>query len=150
MKKIILAISLLISAIMIAQPLRDGKLKERIKAQKTAFITSKLNLTNEEAQKFWPIYNEFETTLQSIRNGELRTIKQRLKNNPNMDDKEANVLLEKLITAEDNRHNAKVKLIKDLKGVIPTRKIIKLKRVEDEFNRKLLERLKEFKHKRRK
>ena len=35
--------------------------KENIEAQKVAFITSKLNLTTEESQKFWPVYNEYES-----------------------------------------------------------------------------------------
>lgn len=33
---------------------------ERMKAAKIAFLTSKLDLDSETAQKFWPIYNEFE------------------------------------------------------------------------------------------
>lgn len=33
---------------------------EKFKAEKIAFITSKLNLTPAEAQKFWPVYNEME------------------------------------------------------------------------------------------
>jgi len=31
----------------------------KLEAMKTAFITSRLNLTTEEAQKFWPIYNQY-------------------------------------------------------------------------------------------
>src|SRR6201991_1405445 len=30
-----------------------------IESYKTAFITQRLNLTTEEAQKFWPIYNSY-------------------------------------------------------------------------------------------
>lgn len=30
-----------------------------VEAYKTAFITQRLNLTTEEAQKFWPIYNSY-------------------------------------------------------------------------------------------
>ena len=45
-------------------------------------------------------------------------------------------------------HEAKVKLVNDLKSAIPARKIIKLKSVEDAFNRRLLDRLKKFRDKR--
>ena len=34
---------------------------EKIKALKVSFITEKLELTSNEASKFWPIYNKFET-----------------------------------------------------------------------------------------
>ncbi|MCW3807286.1 hypothetical protein [Plebeiibacterium marinum] len=37
---------------------REEKI-ERLKAQKVAFITNKLNLSTEEAQAFWPVYNDF-------------------------------------------------------------------------------------------
>ncbi|KOH42820.1 hypothetical protein [Sunxiuqinia dokdonensis] len=33
---------------------------QKIKAEKVAFLTQKLELTPGEAQKFWPVYNEFE------------------------------------------------------------------------------------------
>ena len=143
MKKTLLIITLLLSALIFAQPPRDGKFKERIKAQKTAFITTQLDLSTDEAQKFWPIYNEFEETIENIRTRDLRAIKKKLRNNPNIGEKEADALLEDLIIAEEKMHQAKVKLIRDLKGVIPSKKIIKLKRVEDEFNRRLLERLRD-------
>ena len=38
------------------QPKNDGG---RIEALKIAFITKKLNLSTDEAQKFWPIYNKY-------------------------------------------------------------------------------------------
>ena len=34
--------------------------KDKVKALKVAYITEELNLTTEEAQRFWPIYNAFD------------------------------------------------------------------------------------------
>ena len=34
-----------------------------MKALKTAHITDQLDLTSAEAEKFWPIYNEFDAKL---------------------------------------------------------------------------------------
>lgn len=39
---------------------KDAKAKEKIIAARIAYITEKLNLTPAEAEKFWPIYNEFD------------------------------------------------------------------------------------------
>ncbi|WP_051359811.1 hypothetical protein [Adhaeribacter aquaticus] len=33
---------------------------QKIKNAKIAYITEKLNLTSEQAQKFWPVYNQYE------------------------------------------------------------------------------------------
>ena len=146
MKKLIPILIFLISFSVFSQP--DGKIRERIKAQKVAFITEKLSLTPEEAQVFWPIYNAYETKTEKIRFKDLRAIKMRMRENPDLSEKEADKLLDKLLKAEDAMHTAKLTLVTDLKTVISSEKIIKLKAAEDEFNKKLLERLKEFRDKR--
>ncbi len=33
--------------------------KEQIESHKIAYLTTKLSLTPNEAEKFWPLYNEF-------------------------------------------------------------------------------------------
>ena len=37
-----------------------------VEAYKTAFITQRLNLTTEEAQKFWPIYNNYSAEVRQV------------------------------------------------------------------------------------
>lgn len=39
----------------------------RIDALKIAYLTNKLNLSPEEAQRFWPIYNQYATELRKLR-----------------------------------------------------------------------------------
>jgi len=39
---------------------------EKIEALKIAFITQKLQLTPDEAQKFWPVYNQYENEIRSL------------------------------------------------------------------------------------
>ncbi|RZN80276.1 MAG: sensor of ECF-type sigma factor [Winogradskyella sp.] len=150
MKNLITLTVLFVSFLSFAQPPRDGKMREKIKAQKIAFITEKLNLTADEAQKFWPIYNEFEATTEKIKSEDLRPVKQQMRRNSDISDKEANKLLDKLIRAENRMHNAKIKLVNDLKTVLPAKKIIMLKAVEDQFNKRLLEQLKKFRERRKK
>jgi nitrate reductase assembly molybdenum cofactor insertion protein NarJ len=43
---------------------RDG---ERLEALKVAYLTKKLNLNSEEAQKFWPVYNEYIADMKKVR-----------------------------------------------------------------------------------
>jgi hypothetical protein len=64
MNKIILIIvmALGISTVSLAQDDNDAGQKgngSRIEALKIAYLTKKLNLSTDEAQKFWPIYNEY-------------------------------------------------------------------------------------------
>lgn len=48
----------------IAQEQRDG---ERLEALKVAYLTKKLNLSTDEAQKFWPVYNTYIADLKKVR-----------------------------------------------------------------------------------
>ena len=67
MKKIILLILLYTGFAASAMAQDEQKDIGRLQAYKIAFLTKKLNLSPEEAQKFWPIYNKYETELRSAR-----------------------------------------------------------------------------------
>lgn len=146
MKLIITILVCFLTITTFAQP--NGKMKERIKAQKIAFITEKLDLTTEEAQQFWPIYNAHEKEMEMLRiNGRE---KRRNLNIETISDTEAKNALNDLLAFEKEQQELKADLVENLLKVIPAKKIIALMKVEREFDKKLLERLKEFKHKRAK
>lgn len=44
----------------------DDKKGGRIEALKIAFLTRKLNLSSEEAQKFWPVYNKYADEIRKV------------------------------------------------------------------------------------
>jgi len=115
--------------------------KEQIKSMKIAFITNELSLTPDEATKFWPLYNAFEDKQQAIRKQKMRGYLDRMDDNSinKLSDKEASSLLIQVESTEDEIYQNKKKLFASLKGVIPSIKILKLKKAEEDFNRKLLQ-----------
>jgi len=127
---------------------QGGNMRERIRAQKVAFITDQMKLSAEEAQQFWPVFNSYESKVERIKNGELRTIRMSLRNSDNMSDEEANDLLARMIQAENSLHTMRLDLVSDLKEVLSPQKILRLKVANEEFNRRLLERLKDIREKR--
>ncbi|GAA3953888.1 hypothetical protein GO495_30425 [Chitinophaga oryziterrae] len=42
-----------------AQQGSDAELRDRIRAAQVAYLSQKLDLTPDEAQKFWPLYNQY-------------------------------------------------------------------------------------------
>ncbi|MEO6683776.1 MAG: hypothetical protein ABIN48_13220 [Ginsengibacter sp.] len=66
MKKYLLLLFALCSFIMVNAQKR-GEGAEKIQALKIAFITQKLELTSSEAQKFWPVYNQYENEVKDLR-----------------------------------------------------------------------------------
>lgn len=116
---------------------------EKIKAYKTAFITESLDLTSAEAEKFWPVYNAHEEKLKTLRRKERKEIFEIIKGDFNsLSEAEANTLLDKAIALKEQEFIYHKELVQNLKGIIPAKKILKLKKTEEEFKRTLLERMK--------
>ncbi len=72
MKKFLLILSLLFSTFLVLHAQDDNNPRgEKIEALKIAFITQKLDLTTDEAQKFWPVYNQYEQEIRNIKGAEV-------------------------------------------------------------------------------
>lgn len=54
------------SSMLFAQEQPDNKEQEKIQALEIAFISRKLNLNENEAQRFWPIYNEYKRDVRQV------------------------------------------------------------------------------------
>ena len=123
-----------------AQSRFKGK-KEQIRALKIAFITDELKLTTDEATKFWPLYNNFEEKQRELKQQKIRSYMKRFESGEveKMSDKEATNFLNQMENTEDEMYKKKKKFVSNLKDILPPIKIIKLKKVEEDFNRKLLQ-----------
>lgn len=137
----ILVLSLLICNFTFAQGEFFKKKKEQIKSLKIGYITNELDLTADEATKFWPMFNAFEDVQQEIRQQKLKNYLARLDNESlnNLSEKEAQNLLNQLESAEEDLFLNRKKFILNLKSVLPPSKILKLKKVETQFSKKLLQ-----------
>ncbi len=124
-------------------PLREHfkEKKEKIKALKVAFITTELNLTPDEAAKFWPLFNAFEDRQQEIKKQKLKAYLERTDGSSidNLSEKEAATLLTQMESTEDELFQLKKKFVSNLKGILPSTKILKLKKAEEQFSKKLLQ-----------
>ncbi len=150
MKRLLPILIFLISISIFAQQKR-GDRHSKIKALKVAFITDKLNLSEQEAQKFWPIYNTFDDNTSKIRHVDMRKMRYELRQKAEtLTDKEANNLLDRFIEAENKLYTERVKLVGKLRKVISAKKIILLKSAEDGFNKKMLEQYKKRREQRMK
>lgn len=139
MKRLLPILIFLITINVFAQQNR-GDRYEKIKLLKIAFITEKLNFSESEAQKFWPIYNAFDKRTSKIKFQDIRKIRHELRQDmETLSDEKANNLLNRFIEAENKLYNERVQLVEKLRNVISAKKIILLKSAEEDFNRKMLE-----------
>jgi Spy/CpxP family protein refolding chaperone len=129
---------LLVSTISFSQGFKEKK--EKIKALKVAYITEELDLSADEAQKFWPIYNSYDEKQFELRHKKMREIVNKFENGglEKLSEKEATTLVNQMEAIDYELYTLKKKFTNNLQSVISSKKIIKLKKAEDEFNRKLL------------
>ncbi|WP_395043300.1 sensor of ECF-type sigma factor [Flavobacterium sp.] len=141
--KLITLLILFISFATYAQPgrfkERIQEKKEQIKSLKVAYITTELSLTPDEAAKFWPLFNAFEDKQMELRKDKIKSYKDRIDNNENLSEKEATTILYQMESTEEELHLLRKKFVTSLKTVLPTVKILKLKKAEEEFSKKLLQ-----------
>ena len=136
-------IFLLVASLSFSQGFKEKR--EKVKALKVAYNTEQLELTTDEAQKFWPIYNAFDDKQGELRHEKMKSILDRFKpgNVEKLSEKDASNSLAQMEKIEEDLFNLKKKFIKDLQGVISAKKIIKLKKAEEDFNRELLKQMRE-------
>lgn len=114
--------------------------REKLKALKIAHITEQLDLTQEEAQKFWPVYNANEEARNNIRTSLLES-RQEISADQ-LTESEAKALLLEFEKAEQQKTALNSKMLKDLLEILPAKKIIKLYQAERSFKRKLIDEFK--------
>lgn len=118
--------------------------KEKIKALKIAFITDKLNLTQSEAEKFWPIYNAYDTKKNELHRQKRFGIKKHIKKAGgigNLNEKTAKELIERMEHIDKERLKIKIAFFKKIKDVISYKKLLQLEMTEHEFLHKLMRKL---------
>ena len=115
--------------------------REQIRTMKVAFLTTELDLTSAEAEKFWPVYNAFEDKQFELRHQKMKSFMRRMNDESidKMSEKEASAFLNQMESTEEELFLLRKKFIATLKGILPATKIIQLKKSEEDFNRKLLQ-----------
>lgn len=115
--------------------------KEKIEALRVAYITKELDLTEAEAQVFWPVYNEYQKKQEDSR----KELKRKYNKETNYNfatDKEA----EDYITADIQHKMQEAELLKTyyekIKKVLPVKKVAKLRHAEESFRQEMLKQLK--------
>jgi hypothetical protein len=135
--------ALIIAAIAISFSLVSAQNpnRERLDAYKIAFFTKRMNLTSQEAEKFWPVYNEN----QNQRN-QLQTEKQTLMRTFNqgestMSDQQITELGNKYCEILVKESDLAVTFHKKLQDILPPAKIIRLYQAENQYRLQLLKEL---------
>ena len=108
-----------------------------------AYISDKLQLTQDEAQKFWPIFNAFDAKQAEVRlKKKVLNLKLRPENRQSISDADMSKLLLESENIDNSLQENRKQFIKSLQGVLPVQKILIFKQLEDEFKQQLMQQIK--------
>ncbi len=124
---------------------RQQEKQDNIEAMKIAYLTNKLDLTPEEAQKFWPVYNQYNEKLQELRKKRKMDIREAKKNFDELTEKEIELAMENDFLFRQKELDIQKDYHSKFKSVLSIRKVSQLYHAEEQFKRVLIDKLKENK-----
>lgn len=115
--------------------------KEKVEQLKIAFFTKELNLSTSEAEKFWPVYHEFDAKLREEKKKQ-REIGEKMKEgHADLSDAELKKNMTAIFDSEIREAEIKKAYTEKIAAVIGYKKTAKLLSLERRFRQELVQRL---------
>jgi hypothetical protein len=130
MLKNVLIIVFVLSAMVFSQETSYLEvLKSDINTQRRALITATMDFSEEDAQKFWPIYKEYEIEYDKLMDQEIEQLKSYAESYENMGDEVANQIAKKYFEIEKEQLSLSEKYFKKFAKELKIRQAVKLQMV---------------------
>jgi len=139
---ILLLISFTITFTSLAQESKSDK-EQEIKSQKIAFFTDKIGLTPEEAQIFWPIYNDYWAKKNKIISTRKEKMTYFASHSENMNNDEMVRYADQYIHFEMELAELLDEFHVKFKEILPIEKVMKIYLADYEFKTYLLKKIRE-------
>lgn len=119
----------------VAQQVSDANmeiLKQKLKADKKLLVAGNMDLSDADAKKFWPIYDEYQKDLEQVNQKLANTIKEYADafNKGPIQDNTAKKLLNEAISVEEQESKLKRTYAEKLEKVLPYSKVARYIQIE--------------------
>ena len=141
MKKLLVILLIFVQGVGFAQERLSEEKRKEFESQKIAFFTKELDLSPEEAVKFWPLYNEMGKKMREAE-GEMRKKARDMRDAKNVSEEVYKQAIMDMLASEQKVQSIKKEYYQKMLQVIPASKLWKLGEAERKFHRQLFERLK--------
>lgn len=128
--------------ILLLSPARSFSQGDRDKVEllRVSFITKKLELSGPEAEKFWPVYNEYNDKVKALRKNLRQSYRKKAEPLTEADAEELFQLELRTRQAEWELHK---QYSEKIKGIIGVKKCVRLRVAEEEFKRQMIQQIKD-------
>lgn len=115
---------------------------DRIQAEKVAFFTNELDLSPQEAEKFWPVYNAYSKESRVAHDASMRAFGNlNAKPGETLTDKEVERRLSEYMKALEKENSVMTAYYNKFKAVLPIKKVAKLYQTEEAFRMRMINNL---------
>ncbi|MEQ6120220.1 hypothetical protein [Reichenbachiella sp. MALMAid0571] len=118
---------------------QSGDALKKLEAAKIGLITERLGLTPEQAQKFWPIYQEYAQKQKTIQSDFMEIRKNY--DRTSASDEETREMLKKGQAIKQTKLNLEKEYSDKMLNVIDTKQLMSLREAEGDFRKMLLRKL---------
>jgi hypothetical protein len=108
-------------------------LVDTIRMNKKALVSASLNLTPEQAEKFWPVYDRYQTELAAIQDRYLRIIKDYRAEYDTLTDAQAIALIEEYLDTDRDRAALRRNYLPQFTAVMPGRDVARFDQIENKM-----------------
>lgn len=138
---LVLLLSLFGSILVSCSKKKSEDKSEMVKAQKIAFFTEKLNLTPEEAQLFWPVYNEYWRKKNELIEERKAAMQFCAENINKLSEEELGRYTDMYINFHKRESDLLIEFNAKFKEVLPNQKVMKLYLADYDFKTYLLKQI---------
>ena len=114
---------------------------EKVDAYKKIYLTDKLNLNSENESKFWIAYNNYQDSLRIVYRAKRLKYRKINLDSSNLSETEYKQFIDDFLDYEKKKIDLRAKLIIDLKEFMTLKKTVSLFRIEDDFRKEMMKKL---------
>lgn len=116
--------------------------RERIDELRVAYLTEKLDLTVEEGQDFWPLYNEFQADRKELDRG-MRKEMRALFEKENPTDEDVLQMIDKMTIHHQKMSDVHSDFLKEVLPILGAKRTILLEKSDEDFKREVLKKIRD-------
>lgn len=109
-------------------------LRDTIRANKKALVATNLTLNDEEAKRFWPLYDRYQTELNAVQDRGIKVIEDYTASFRDLSNEKAMKLADEWLSAEGDRVKVRRTYLEEFAKVLPGRKVVRFYQIENKMD----------------
>ena len=108
--------------------------KEKIQSDKKLFIATNMQLTESEANAFWPVYESYQAEIGKLRDREIKLIEKFAASYETMSDDMAKKLLDDSVSIDSGHQKLRQSYLSKFRGVLSDKKVARYYQLESKID----------------